>query len=42
MALPIHILCQADVGDASSVVPNHVHMRIEDGGVDGFAVLGED
>lgn len=41
-ALAVHKLRQADVGDAGSVVSNHVHMRVEDGGVDGLAVLGED
>lgn len=41
-ALAIHKLRQADVGDAGSVVSNHVHVRVEDGGVDGLAVLGED
>lgn len=41
-ALTIHKLCQADVGDASSVIANDVHMWVEDGGMDGLAVLGED
>ena len=42
MSLHVHKLGQADVGDASGLVPDHVHVRVEDGGVDGFAVLGED
>ncbi len=42
MALPVDKLRQANVGDAGSVLSDHVHVRVEDGGVDGFAVLGED
>lgn len=38
---PVHELRQADVGDAGGLVPDHVHVGVEDGGVDGFAVLGE-
>lgn len=41
-ALPVHKLRQADVGDARGLVPDHVHVRVEYGGVDGLAVLGED
>lgn len=41
-ALAVDKLRQADVGDAGGVVPDHVHVRVEDGGVDGLAVLGED
>lgn len=41
-ALPVDKLRQADVGDAGGVVPDHVHVGVEDGGVDGLAVLGED
>lgn len=41
-ALPVDKLRQADVGDAGGVVSDHVHVRVEDGGVDGLAVLGED
>lgn len=41
-ALPVHKLRQADVGDARGVLPDHVHVWVEDGGVDGLAVLGED
>lgn len=40
-ALAVHKLRQADVGDAGGVVPDDVHVRVEDGGVDGLAVLGE-
>lgn len=42
MALPVDKLRKANVGDAGSVLPDHVHVRVEDGGVDGFAVLGQD
>lgn len=40
-ALSVHKLCQADVGDARRVLPDHVHVRVEYGGVNGLAVLGE-
>lgn len=39
--LPIDVLGEADVGDASCVLPNHVDVRVQDGGVDGLAVLGQ-
>lgn len=38
-ALPIHILREADVGDAGGLLSNQVHVRVEDGGVDGLTVL---
>lgn len=41
-ALSIHKLRQADVGDARRVFPDHVHVRVEYGGVNGLAVLWED
>lgn len=40
-ALTVHKLRQADVSDAGGVVSDDVHVRVEDGGVDGLAVLGE-
>lgn len=40
-ALAIHKLGEADVGDAGSVFSDQVHMRVQDGGVDGFTVLGK-
>lgn len=40
-ALAVHKLRQADVGDAGGIVSDDVHVRVEDGGVDGLAVLGE-
>lgn len=41
-ALSVHKLCQAYVGDARGVLSDHVHVRVEYGGVNGLAVLGED
>lgn len=41
MPLSINKLCQADVSDAGSVIANDVHVRVEDSGVNGLAVLGE-
>ncbi len=38
-ALPIHVLCEADVGDAGGLFSDQVHVRVEDGGVDGLTVL---
>lgn len=38
-ALSIHKLSEADVGDAGGVFSDQVHMRVQDGGVDGLAVL---
>lgn len=40
-ALAIHILREADVGNAGGLFSNQVHVRVEDGGVDGLTVLGE-
>lgn len=40
-ALPVDVLRQADVGDARCVLPDDVHVRVQDGRVDGLAVLGE-
>lgn len=40
-SLAVHILSQADVRDASCIFPNQVHMGVQDGGVDWFAVLGQ-
>lgn len=41
-ALPVDVLGEADVGDAGGVLPDHVDVRVQDGGVDGLAVLGQD
>lgn len=38
-ALTIHVLRQADVGYAGSIFTDQVHVRVQDGGVDGLAVL---
>lgn len=40
-ALAIDVLCQADVGDARRVLADDVHVRVQDGGVDWLAVLGQ-
>lgn len=39
--LAIHKLSQADVSDAGCIFPNEVHMGVQDGGVDGLAVLSQ-
>lgn len=38
-ALPVDVLRQADVGDAGGVLPDDVHVRVQDGRVDWLAVL---
>lgn len=38
-ALAVHVLRQADVGDAGGVLADQVHVGVEDGGVHGLAVL---
>lgn len=38
-ALPVHKLSEADVSDAGGVFSDQVHVRVQDGGVDGLAVL---
>lgn len=40
-ALAINVLCEADVGDTGCILPNDVHVRVQDGGVDRLAVLGQ-
>lgn len=40
-ALPVHELGEADVGDAGGVLADQVHVGVQDGGVDGLAVLGQ-
>lgn len=40
-ALSVNELRQADVSDAGGVVSDDVHVWVEDGGVDGLAVLGK-
>lgn len=40
-ALAIDVLCEADVGDACRILANDVHVRVQDGGVDRLAVLGQ-
>ena len=40
--LPIDVLGEADVGNASRVLSDHVDVWVQDGGVDGLAVLGQD
>lgn len=40
-ALRVDVLGEADVGDAGSVLPNDVHVRVQDGRVDRLVVLGE-
>jgi len=40
--LAVHVLGEADVGDAGGVLPDQVHVRVQDGGVDGLSVLGQD
>lgn len=40
--LAVHKLRQANVCDAGRIISDHVHMRVEDGGVDGFAVFRKD
>lgn len=39
-ALPIDVLSEADVSDASCVLSDHMDMWVQDGGVNGLAVLG--
>lgn len=38
-ALAVDVLREADVGNASRVLANQVHVRIQDGGVDRLAVF---
>lgn len=38
-ALAVDVLCQADVGDAGGVLPDDMHVGVQDGRVDGLAVL---
>lgn len=39
MALAVHVLRQADVGDAGGVLADQVDVRVEDGGVHRLTVL---
>lgn len=41
-ALPIDVLGEADVGDARGILSDHVDVWVQDGGVNGLAVLGQD
>ena len=41
-ALGVHTLGEADVGDAGGVLADQVDVRVQDGGVDGLAVLSQD
>lgn len=34
---PVHVLGEADVGDTGCLLPNQVHMGVEEDGVDGLA-----
>lgn len=36
----VDVLRHSDVGDAGGLVPDQVDVRVQDGGVDRFAVLG--
>ena len=38
-ALAVHVLRQADVGDAGGILADQVHVRVEDGGVHRLTVL---
>lgn len=38
-ALPINVLRQPDVSDTGSVFPNDMHMRVQDGCVNGLVVF---
>lgn len=38
---PVDKLSEADVGDAGGVVADQVDVGVQDGGVDGFAVFGQ-
>lgn len=38
-ALTVDVLRQADVGDAGGIFPDDVHVRVQDGGVNGLVVL---
>lgn len=38
-ALPIDVLCQADVGNAGSIFPNDMYVRVQDSCVNGLVVL---
>lgn len=40
--LPIDVLGETDIGDASGVLSNHMDVWVQDGGVNGLAVLGQD
>lgn len=37
----VYKLCEPDVGDARSVLADQVHVRVEQGGVHGLAVLAQ-
>lgn len=39
--LGVNILSQADVGDAGRVLADQVDVGVQDGGVDGLVVLGQ-
>lgn len=39
--LAVHKLGQADVGDAGGLVADQVDVGVQDGGVDGLAVFGQ-
>ena len=41
MACGVHELCEPDVGDARRVLADQVHVRVEQGGVHGLAVLAQ-
>lgn len=41
-ALSVHVLSQADVSDAGRVLADQVDVGVQDGGVDGLVVLGQD
>lgn len=38
-ALSVHELREADVGDAGGLLPDQVHVGVQDGGVHGLAVF---
>lgn len=38
-ALPVDELGEADVGDAGSLFSDQMHVRVQDGGVDGLTIL---
>lgn len=39
--LVVHKLGQTDVGDAGGVLADQMHVGVQDGGVDGLVVLGQ-